>query len=201
MWREANSQKPRLTSAAGPRPPFTCRRMWGEAQVCPGTDGLCGGGREDVCGGREGKRREFCKLPRGAPRTPPGKPPVGLPYHRTPCLGPSEGASGKRSPNSGFPGPSAGAPATHPGCPQPRGEPRRGSRVGSFDAALFQPGLDRTPRFPRRAEAFWVPPTTGAPRGPQGPQERCYAFRTSRRLPLGVQKEGRNIGPRRSRTF
>lgn len=78
-------------------------------------------------GGREGKRREFCKLPRGAPRTPPGKPPLGLPYHRTPLPWPLGGSLGRAEPKLGIPRAFSCGPCLSPGMsPAPKGNPGEG---------------------------------------------------------------------------
>lgn len=172
-WREADSRSRSLVSQTDPRPPLTCRRVWGGAQVLGAVNGLQGEGTDSNRGVGNG---EPSKLPRCALQAPPGKSPVGPPLPSHPVLAPPRESQTSGALNTGFPEPSAGAPASDPGYPEPTGNPGEGSSACRFDAAPFQPEVDRTSWFPLRAEVLWVPPRVGAPRGPQGPQERSGAF-------------------------
>ena len=104
----------------GPRPPLTCQRARGGAQVRRGTNALQGGGRDRRGGGRGEHPGSFPD----APRQPLlGDLPYGLPYHPTPVLVPL-------SHKLRIPRAFSWAPASDPGYPEPHGEPRR--RIGDL---------------------------------------------------------------------
>ena len=181
MWREADSQSPRPTSQPDPRPPLTCQRVRGGAQV-RGTANGCKEGAETESEGWG--TVSALEAPPMRPASPSWEISRGAsPTVPPPVLAPSRESQASGAQNSGFPEPSAGPLPPTRDTPSLTGNPGEMSPVCAFDAAPFQPGADRASQFRQGAEFSWVPPQAGAPRGPQGPQERSDAILTSRRLP------------------